>query len=112
MSVFLRLEKISEEKAKIVGVHYAPASLSDIEKEGGVIVDTFVEEYIQGKICIPYWNYTTQSVEWEYTDKPLTLEQKLIIQEEKNVTLEAQLAQTNADMQGFMEYYFSTVGGV
>lgn len=86
MSVFLFLEKETEQKAKIMCVHNFPEQLSEEEKKNGVLVDSYKEPTPQkGKSALPYWDYETQEVFFEYVDAPQSeqeLRQKLEEQEQ------------------------------
>ena len=86
MSVFLFLEKETEQKARIMCVHNFPNMLSEEEKQNGVLVDSYNEPVPQkGKSALPYWDYETQEVFFEFVDaktEETDLRQKLEEQEQ------------------------------
>lgn len=78
MAVLLFLDKVDEQKARVMTIHYMPELLSEEEKQNGVLVDSFVEpETPKGKLALPYWNYETKSVFFEFVDMPLTENEQL-----------------------------------
>lgn len=93
MSVFLFLEKETEQKARIMCVHNFPDMLSEKEKQNGVLVDLYNEpEHQEGKIALPYWNYETKEVFFEYVDAQLSDNERIKQLEEKLALMEAAFA--------------------
>lgn len=85
--VFLRLERINEERARIVLVHKCPELLSDEDKKDGVLVDN----YSEGKKRTEYWNYKTEQIEYEYEDMFIDKENQIqenITQQLANLVIE------------------------
>jgi len=96
MSIFLFLEKETEQKAKIMCVHNFPDMLSKEERQNGVLVDSYIEPTPQkDKSALPYWNYETQEVFFEFVDvkkEETELQQKLEEQEKTIAKLSALVA--------------------
>lgn len=96
MSVFLFLEKETEQKARVMCVHNFPEMLNEKEKENGVLVDSYKEpEHQEGKVALPYWNYETQEVFFEYVDSQLSYNERIKQLEEKLTFMEAAFAKLN-----------------
>lgn len=79
MSLFLFLEKEDEQKARVMCIHNFPNMLSEEEKRGGVLIDSYKNSVgIEGKIALPYYDYETKELYYEYIDKPKTENELLL----------------------------------
>ncbi len=58
--VFLRLQKVDENKAKIMLIHNFPDMLTEEEKKDGVLIDEYIE-----RPGLPYWDYNKKEVFFE-----------------------------------------------
>lgn len=68
-----------DERNRITGYHNYPETLSDKEKEGGILTDVIIPEVEQrfGKRGILKYDPETNSVYVEYVDRPLTTEEQM-----------------------------------
>lgn len=94
----------------IQAFHSNPDSLSETDKQTGVLYTGVIPEpeIRKGQVSIPKYDILNGIIYHEYAIRPLTVEEQLSEAQAKNKTLEAQATQTSADLQGFMDYYFST----
>ena len=77
---FLWIDKISEEKAKVAGVHYQPDQLSEETLAKGIIVDEVIALPLEvpiGKSAVRYINPQTKEQWVEYVDRELTEDEKM-----------------------------------
>lgn len=74
----LFVKKESEERAEVQTIHNAPELLSEEKKTEGIEVPS-VPEYEEqfGKESHLYVNPTTKELWYEFTDRPLTMEEKM-----------------------------------
>ncbi|AUN10688.1 hypothetical protein [Clostridium botulinum] len=94
--VFLKLGKTDNKKAKVVLIHYIPEQLSEDDKKDGILLKEYNEPHKDGKITIPYWNYESSSLEFEYKDVPKYDEE---LEQQKQQALNAKLLKDNAEIQ-------------
>ena len=74
--IFIRTEKITDDKHRIVMHHPDLSKLTDKQKNGGYLVDSLpVKEQKLGKSAVRYYNPNTKEVYVEYNDRPLTPEE-------------------------------------
>lgn len=86
--VFIRIQKITNEKAQVMFIHNIPNELSEEEKSTGILLETIPkEQYMEGKIAVPYYYYTTNEVVYEYIDRQKTQEE--LINEKMNLMQKA-----------------------
>ena len=102
--IFIRTEKITDDKHKIAMHHPDPSKLTDKQKKGGYLVDSLpVKEQKLGKSAVRYYNPNTKEVYVEYNDRPLSQEEmeteeaKEIFKEEGRKEIR-KLVQEAADM--------------
>lgn len=76
--IFLGLNKISEERARIVLIHNFPQELDTETLTTGVLVEELpVAENITGKLPIYFYNYADSTVGVEYEKLPLSMDEIL-----------------------------------
>lgn len=65
--VFLGIQKVNDEKAKVMLIHNRPDDLTEEEKSKGVLVESIPEpEKRKGYVPKPYINPETKEFWWEY----------------------------------------------
>ena len=75
-------EKETDTRAKITMIHNQPYDdkngLLQKQIDKGIEIDSMpTQEQIEGKQTLPYVNPKTKEVWYEYTDRPLTVEERL-----------------------------------
>ncbi|WP_252214009.1 hypothetical protein [Clostridium sp. VAP41] len=90
--IFLGLEKINEEKARITLMHNFPEMLDKEMLSTGVLIENLPkEDVIKGKIALLYYNYNMKEVYYEYEDDPeyikINLGNELAEEKLKNIEL-------------------------
>ena len=74
--VFIRTEKITDDKHRITMHHSDPSKLTSEQKKGGYLVDSLpMKEQKLGKSAVRYYNPNTQEIWVEYHDRPLSPEE-------------------------------------
>jgi hypothetical protein len=94
--IFVKVEQLTETKAKVLMLHYAPDQLGvsneeDAVSAGGVLVTTDAPQPEQqpGKNPVLYINPNNKQFWYEYEDRPLTAEEKIAqLEEQLRVTQE------------------------
>lgn len=94
MAVYLGIEKENEKRGRITLVHYDPQSLPEEMLKEGIVVERFEEVKVpEDKVAIPYWNYQTNSVEFEFSPRQLTSEEKMVSLLNENTLLQSALTE-------------------
>ena len=94
MAVYLGIEKENEKRGRITLIHYDPQSLPKEMLKEGIVVERFEEVKVpEGKVANAYWNYQTQSVEYEFSQRELTSDEKLSSLQEENSMLQSALTE-------------------
>ncbi|MHC1683406.1 MAG: hypothetical protein AB6733_12060 [Clostridiaceae bacterium] len=106
---WIRFDKMSETYGIVREINYVPDDpvhgVSPGRSSQGVYVENIPEAAImEGKDALLIVNPVTLELWYEYIDRPLTSEEELKRIKIENENFKNQLAQTNADMQGLMDY--------
>ena len=74
--IFIRTEKITDDKHRITMHHTNPDKLTDKQKNGGYLVESLPQkEQKLGKSAVRYYNPQTNEIWVEYNDRPLSQEE-------------------------------------
>lgn len=92
--VFITVEKINAEKGRVVCRHNHPNMLSADDLKTGLLVEEVNPTDIDGKISVPYYNYITNTLYYEYTDAPKTDADRIAILEKEKSDLQIALAES------------------
>jgi len=103
---FLMLEKVSEDKSRVVGVYYKPEQLSVAQKatsDSGTLIDSAIlpldAEPVRGQSAVLYLDSKTGTLAYEYEPRPLTQEELL----EDVLAVQAGIVQSLADIMKRLE---------
>ncbi|KXG78299.1 hypothetical protein [Thermotalea metallivorans] len=75
--IFIKGEKINENKIKIILVHHMPETLTEEEKIGGYFIESMPEPPAHapiGHVYVPFLNLETKEVFFELESRPLSQE--------------------------------------
>lgn len=85
---YLFLEVGDDSRRKVTSIYYNGKDLTDEQKANAIEVEDVPEpENIPGKDATLYVNTQDNSIYYEYTDRPLTTEEKLATLQDENAEL-------------------------